>query len=117
MVTKKEYFIEYIKRLDLYTEVAKTAFEAYFEGLVRANQRVNLFSRKMEIEDIWTKHFIDSVSIFEVFRNWDEKNVLDFGTGGGLPGIPIKIISPSSEMTLLDSTKKKINTVQMIVDS
>ena len=117
MVKGKEYFIDYIKKLDLYTEGIETAFEAYFEGLVSANQRVNLFSRKMEIEDIWTKHFIDSVSIFEVFRDWKGKRVLDFGTGGGLPGIPIKIIAPSCDMTLLDSTKKKINTVQWIVDS
>ena len=116
MVKNKECFIEYIKKLDLYTEGIETAFEAYFEGLVSTNKRVNLFSRKMEIDDIWIKHFIDSVSIFEVFTNWAGKKVLDFGTGGGLPGIPIKIIAPSCEMTLLDSTKKKLQAVREIID-
>jgi len=117
MVKNKECFIDYIKKLGLYTEGVEIAFEAYFEGLVSTNQQVNLYSRKMEIGDIWIKHFFDSASIFEVFCDWEGKKVLDLGTGGGFPGIPIKIIAPSCDMTLLDSTKKKINAVQLIVDS
>ena len=116
MDKNRDYFISYIKKLGLYTDGIEAAFEAYFKGLVDTNQRVNLFSRKMEIEDIWTKHFLDSVSIFEVFSDWTGKRVLDFGTGGGLPGIPIKIIAPLCEMTLLDSTKKKMVAVRDIIN-
>jgi len=113
----KECFIKYLKKLDLHTDDIEIAFEAYFVGLVETNQYINLFSRKMVIDEIWSKHFIDSVSIYEVYRDWSGKKVLDFGTGGGLPGIPIKIISPECDLTLLDSTKKKIEAVRKVVDN
>ena len=109
------FFVEYLRGLDLYTEGIEVAFDKYFSELLRVNQVVNLFSRKMSSEDVWTKHFMDSVSVFEVYRDWSGKKVLDFGTGGGLPGIPIKIVAPECEMTLLDSTKKKIEAIKSIM--
>jgi 16S rRNA (guanine527-N7)-methyltransferase len=47
-----------------------------------------------------------------VFRGFNDKRVLDFGTGGGMPGIPVKLLFPGCEMTLLDSTKKKIEMIK-----
>ena len=117
MKKNKECFVKYLKELDLYTDDIEIAFEAYFKGLVETNQYINLFSRKMVVDEIWSKHFLDSVSIYEVYRDWSGKRVLDFGAGGGLPGMPIKIITPECDMTLLDSTKKKIEAVRKVVDS
>lgn len=91
-----EYFMEY--------------FEKYHEWLVEENQKINLISRKMDTEDYWTLHYLDSI-LPVGFVDFYEKRILDFGTGGGLPGIPIQILHQESEMTFLDSRQKKINSV------
>jgi 16S rRNA (guanine527-N7)-methyltransferase len=112
MNDKKNVFIEYLKKLNLYNEDIQASFEAFFEELIDFNQQINLFSRKMDLEDVWILHFLDSISIYEVFSDWQGKKVLDFGTGGGLPGIPIKIVDSDCEMYFLDSVKKKIDTIK-----
>ena len=117
MKKNKECFIKYLKKLDLHTDDIEIAFEAYFVGLVETNQYINLFSRKMDVDEIWSKHSLDSVSIYELYRDWSGKMVLDFGSGGGLPGMPIKIITPECDMTLLDSTKKKIEAVRKVINN
>ena len=115
MENYREFFIEYLKKQGLHTPQIEAAFEMYSTELQLANQFVNLFSRQMRVEEIWGKHFIDSVSIFEVYNDFAGKRILDFGTGGGVPGIPIKIIQPDCSFILLDSTKKKIETLRNIV--
>jgi len=108
-------FENYLRRLGLCSESTEVSFDMYYNELVQANQKINLFSRKMRIDEVWTKHFLDSVSIFEVYKDFSNKSVLDFGTGGGLPGIPIKILCPECKMTFLDGTKKKIDELKRIV--
>jgi len=112
----------------------------YHQSLVEKNNHLNLFSRKLDIDEIWVRHFLDSLSIFEIYQEMYGKNILDFGTGGGLPGVPIQIIVSNifrtkvtlpfinecgqklevncvdSKMVCLDSTKKKIEAVKNIVD-
>ncbi len=80
------------------------------------NRRVNLISRKDE-NNIWENHILHSVSL--LFRvSFDvHSRILDLGTGGGLPGIPLKILVPTVEITLLDSITKKANAVKDIVSS
>jgi 16S rRNA (guanine527-N7)-methyltransferase len=116
MEKSKDFLLEYLRKYGLYSKEKEIAFEVYFEELLKTNQIINLFSRKTEGADLWVRHFLDSVSILEVYRDWSNKRVLDFGTGGGLPGVPLKIVEPSCQMTLLDSTKKKIEAVRKIVD-
>jgi len=86
-------------------------FDTYYRWLLGENERINLISRKTDPDDIWTLHFLDSIlSIACVdFRG---KKILDFGTGGGFPGIPIASMYPDAHVTLLDSTKKKIQSVK-----
>jgi len=115
MDDKRKCFVNYLKKIDLFSEVIQDTFEIYFNELQRENLLLNLFSRKMELDDIWTKHFMDSVSIFEVFRDFKTKEILDFGTGGGLPGVPIRILCPESKMTLMDSTQKKIESLKRMM--
>jgi 16S rRNA (guanine527-N7)-methyltransferase len=62
---------------------------------------------------IWTRHFLDSI-VPVPFISFDNKRILDFGTGGGLPGIPIAILYPKADMSLLDSRKKKIGAIQIV---
>jgi len=116
MVDYRGVFFEFLQGQDLFTEQIAEAFDRYFECLCEENQKLNLFSRQMSSGDIWIKHFLDSVSIVTVYRDFTHKAVLDFGTGGGLPGIPLKILFPECEMSFLDGTQKKIASVKRICE-
>lgn len=88
----------------------------YVVLLLEWNKKINIVSRKDE-ENVWTYHILHSISILfkiEIKRNC---SIVDIGTGGGLPGIPIKILRPDISILCIDSTSKKINAVlQMIRD-
>lgn len=90
-------------------------FEAFHALLLEMNARLNLFSRSTPDEELWTKHFLDSLLPLKCLELTDKK-VLDFGTGGGLPGIPLKLAVPSCRMVLLDSVLKKTLVVQEMVE-
>jgi 16S rRNA (guanine527-N7)-methyltransferase len=91
----------------------ETAFEKetsdglkkFFTYLLDYNQKVNLISRKSEVEVLKTA-LVESYSLFELIRE-SEGKFLDVGSGGGLPGMIIAIMMPYAEITLLDSTRKK----------
>jgi 16S rRNA (guanine527-N7)-methyltransferase len=91
-----------------------TLLSRYGELLLEWNKKINLISRKDE-ENIWTAHLLHAVSPLIFLKLPIDATVLDLGTGGGLPGIPIKILQPKMRITLLDSTKKKIDAVADIV--
>ncbi|MFM7014818.1 MAG: 16S rRNA (guanine(527)-N(7))-methyltransferase RsmG [Bacteroidota bacterium] len=78
------------------------------------NEKVNLVSRK-DIEHLAIKHILHSLSIAKYIRFDDGARVLDIGTGGGFPGIPLAIFYPNVQFTLVDSIEKKIKVVEDIV--
>ncbi len=80
------------------------------ELLLAWNKQVNLISRKDE-ESLWNYHIPHSLSLLMKVEISAGSAVLDLGTGGGLPGIPLAIVRPDIRFTLLDSTKKKIDAV------
>lgn len=77
------------------------------------NSKVNLISRK-DIDNIEINHIIHSLSIVKIVSFKDSTSVLDVGTGGGLPGIPLAIFFPKVNFTLIDSIGKKIKVVKSI---
>jgi 16S rRNA (guanine527-N7)-methyltransferase len=87
---------------------------AYQHFLMEANQMVNLISRKASSKDIWLLHILDSLLIIKEIT-FQKEAILDFGTGGGLPGIPIKILFPETRMYLLDSRNKKMDAIRNIL--
>lgn len=91
-------------------------FELYLEELYAINAQVNLVSRQMIKQNYWLYHFLDSLLIFKCMDLVGGK-ALDFGTGGGLPGIPVKLVIPAMDMTLLDSVGKKAGCLDQIIDA
>lgn len=117
MIEEKEIFENYLKDLQLEnTARLMGVFEHYHKLLVKHNKAVNLISRKMPADDYWLQHFLDSLRALEIL-DFAGQSVLDFGTGGGLPGIPLKIVQPQSSLVLLDSVQKKCRAVQEMVEA
>lgn len=86
----------------------------YYELLIQWNKVMNL-TGLTEYEDVYEKHFLDSLSLIKVIDLQKTKKVIDIGTGAGFPGIPIKIAYPHLQITLLDSLKKRIGFLNEVV--
>jgi 16S rRNA (guanine527-N7)-methyltransferase len=86
----------------------------YVELLLEWNKKINLISRKDE-ENVWEGHILHCAALGLLFQFPEKASVADIGTGGGLPGIPLKIMCPDLSLTLIDSTKKKIDAVSDII--
>ena len=81
--------------------------------LVEWNEKINLTAITEE-KEIIIKHFLDSLSCLKSGLSFSGKKILDLGTGGGFPGVPLKIYDPSIEVTLLDSLNKRINYLKLV---
>jgi len=79
------------------------------------NDKINLISRK-DMDGLYEKHILHSLSIAKVIRFKPGSRILDVGTGGGFPGIPLAIYFPDCEFHLIDSIGKKITVVQDLVN-
>lgn len=105
---KNNEFIEKVKELGLeVTNEKLEKLEIYANFLREYNEHTNL-TAITNIEDIYLKHFYDSLTLTKVIDLNECENLLDFGTGAGFPGMVIKIFFPSLKVTLLDSNNKKI---------
>jgi len=95
---------------------AQVAQLARFVDLLREwNQKINLISRKSASE-IWRNHILHSISVLFMLELQKGSSVMDIGTGGGLPGIPLKILRPDLAITLVDSIQKKVKAVETIMN-
>lgn len=92
------------------------SFAKFMDFMIKWNDRVRLTSITEETEVI-DKHFVDSLTALKVDVIKDHNKVLDLGTGGGFPGIPLKIINPTIDLVMLDSRLKKIEYLQEVIDA
>lgn len=105
----KEEFVREVEKLGIkLSEEQLAQFQTYCDFLLEKNKVVNLTAIKDE-ENVYLKHFYDCITIFKSKVVLPNTKVLDIGSGAGFPGIVMKIIEPSIDLTLLDSNKKKIN--------
>lgn len=91
-------------------------FKWYAQALIEWNQRFNLTAITEPVQ-IEIKHFLDSLSCLKVDQFRPPGRVIDIGTGAGFPGIPIKILFPQFDMTLVESVGKKVKFCQHVIDS
>lgn len=80
------------------------------------NARINVISRK-DMDHFFTRHVLHSLAMARILRPADGTRILDVGTGGGFPGIPLAILYPDVHFTLCDSIGKKIKVVQAVTES
>ncbi len=88
------------------------AFETYLEELLKWNRKINLTAIRSE-KGVVLKHFLDSLSVYPYLPECSV--ILDIGSGAGFPGIPLKIIHPTIEVTLIDSVRKKVDFQRHII--
>lgn len=88
-------------------------FEKYKNLLKEWNEKMNL-TAITEDEEIFKKHFIDSIKVFEFKEVLKAEHIIDVGTGAGFPGIPMKIMMPETKLTLLDSLNKRLNFLRAV---
>lgn len=97
------------------TEIQKQQFlqlEALYQDW---NQKINVVSRK-DIDELYLRHVLHSLGIAKVQKFNAGAQILDVGTGGGFPGIPLAILFPETQFTLVDAIGKKIRVVQEVID-
>lgn len=110
-----EEFITELKKIGINpTKEQLSKLERYYELLNEWNKKMNL-TRIIEKEDVYLKHFYDSLTITKVVNLEDKKNLLDFGTGAGFPGLVLKIFYPTLSVTLVDSLQKRINFLDTVI--
>ncbi len=98
------------------TQAQIAQFEALYDLYADWNAKINVISRK-DIENLYERHILHSLGIAKYFSFKDGSKVLDIGTGGGFPGIPLAIIFPNVHFTLIDSIGKKIKVGQAVSDA
>lgn len=90
------------------------ALSKYEQELLLWNEQFNLTAIR-DSQQVYIKHFLDSLSCLLVMRETPMQRVVDIGTGAGFPGIPLKILNPNINLTLVESVGKKINFCRHIV--
>lgn len=109
MILIKEYFPNLSSRQLNQFELLESLYKEW-------NEKINVISRK-DTEELYERHVLHSLAIAKVIKFKENSKILDVGTGGGFPGIPLAIMYPNSEFLLVDSIGKKIKVVNAIADS
>ena len=93
---------------------AKNKFELYYEKLIEVNTYMNL-TAITEKEEVYIKHFLDSLFIVKAIDNSNPYNILDVGSGAGFPSIPLAIVDKNANVTIIDALNKRINFLNDLV--
>lgn len=111
----KEQFKEELKKLNIeLTKRQEQQLEKYYELLIEENKKTNL-TRITQKDEVYLKHFYDSLTITKVIDLNQNLSLIDIGTGAGFPGLVLKIVFPTLNITLLDSLNKRIDFLNKVI--
>ena len=110
-----EEFIKYLEELNIYpTQNQLEQLEKFYNLLIEWNEKINL-TRITSKEDVYLKHFYDSLTITKEVDLDKVETLCDVGTGAGFPGIVLKIMYPNLKVVLIDSLQKRVNYLNSII--
>lgn len=113
----RSFFTELLSQRQLsLTDTQWNQFDIYFRELVSWNEKMNL-TGITEREQVYLKHFYDSLSLSFYVPMTDVRTLADIGSGAGFPSIPLKIMFPHLQVTIVDSLNKRIQFLNHLVDS
>ena len=115
-MTPQEFYQLLSKQGIELTDRQKDQFERYFELLVEWNEKINL-TAITEKNEVYLKHFYDSIApVLQGLIDNQELKLLDIGAGAGFPSLPMKIICPQLDVTIIDSLNKRINFLKLLAE-
>ena len=113
-MNEKEFITE-LKKLNIeVTPLMIERLEKYYNLLIEYNQKINL-TRITEKQDVYLKHFYDSITLIKAIDLNQNLKVCDIGTGAGFPGLVLKIVFPNLQITLVDALNKRINFLNIVI--
>jgi len=95
------------------TDIQMNQFKSLYNLYIEWNEKINVISRK-DIENLYEHHVLHSLAIAQIINFKPQSEILDVGTGGGFPGVPLAILFPACRFTLIDSIGKKIRVANEI---
>ena len=108
-------FIEELKQINIeITDEQLKKLKRYYELLIKWNEKINL-TAITEKEQVYLKHFYDSLTLNKIIDLKENYSLCDFGTGAGFPGLVLKIVFPNLRITLVDSLNKRINFLNLVI--
>ena len=111
----KEEFIEECKKINI--EISKDQLkklDEFYHIMIEWNEKINL-TRITEEQDVYLKHFYDSLTLNKAVNLKEVNTLCDVGTGAGFPGIVLKIVFPNIKVTLIDSLQKRVNYLYEVI--
>lgn len=113
----QEKFIKELERINIYlTEDQQNQLDKYYELLIETNKVLNL-TAITEKEDVYLKHFYDSLTLIKAYDLKEELKICDLGTGAGFPGLVLKIVFPNLKVTLVDSLEKRTKFLKQVIET
>lgn len=114
MSEMKEYLIQAAKEIEIsFSEKQLEQFQIFYEMLIETNKSLNL-TAITDMKEVVLKHFIDSIALMK-YLNLENKKIIDVGTGAGFPGIPLAIMYPKTDFTLMDSLNKRLHFINQVI--
>lgn len=111
-----DIFIEELKKINIIlSKEQEYQLEKYYNLLIEYNKVMNLTGITQK-EEVYLKHFYDSLTLVKAIDLTKEKTLCDIGTGAGFPGIVLKIVFPNLKITLVDSLKKRIEFLKIVIN-
>ena len=112
----KERFIEELKKIGInITDDQLNKLETYYNELIEYNKNVNL-TRIVDKDEVYLKHFYDSLTLIKAIDLNKELSLCDVGTGAGFPGMVLAIVFPTLSVTLVDALQKRITFLDLIIN-